>query len=180
MYSFGVSLYKREYEYIDYTQDQLGGSMTLGREFYRHFHASAGVGYVDNQSTINDADTTLINYYIYNDQYKKSSFFASISFDNTDDFYTPREGMKASVNFEYAQLDGDDFNASIYPGGYADIIKPSVKIGLYYGLEDWIDYDLIMRIKGRATYIDRDEYEKLPIAERLFMGGISSVRGFDP
>ncbi|MEN8728058.1 MAG: outer membrane protein assembly factor BamA, partial [Sulfurovum sp.] len=180
MYSFGVSLYKREYEYIDYTQDQLGGSMTLGREFYRHFHASAGVGYVDNQSTINDADTSLINYYIYNDQYKKSSFFASISFDNTDDFYTPREGMKAVVNFEYAQLDGDDFNASIYPGGYADIIKPSVKIGLYYGLEDWIDYDLIMRIKGRATYIDRDEYEKLPIAERLFMGGISSVRGFDP
>ena len=180
MYSFGVSLYKKEYEYIDYTQDQLGGSMTLGREFYRHFHASAGIGYVDNQSTINDVDTTLTNYYIYNDQYKKSSFFASISFDNTDDFYTPREGMKAAVNFEYAQLDGDDFNASIYPGGYADIIKPSVKIGLYYGLEDWIDYDLIMRIKGRATYIDRDEYEKLPIAERLFMGGISSVRGFDP
>ncbi|MBT8343224.1 MAG: outer membrane protein assembly factor BamA, partial [Sulfurovum sp.] len=47
MYSFGVSVYKREYEYIDYTQDQLGGSMTLGRQFYRHINASIGIGYVD-------------------------------------------------------------------------------------------------------------------------------------
>ena len=54
MYSFGLSLYKRDYEYIDYTQDQLGGSMTLGREFFRHFNASLGVGYVDNQSSFND------------------------------------------------------------------------------------------------------------------------------
>ena len=54
MYSMSLSLYKRDYEYIDYTQDQLGGTLSIGREFYRYFHASVGVGYVDNQSTIND------------------------------------------------------------------------------------------------------------------------------
>lgn len=181
MYSFGVSVYKKEYEYIDYTQDQLGGSMTLGREFYRHFHASVGIGYVDNQSTINDSNLTdTINNLIYNDQYKKTSFFTSINFDNTDDFYTPREGVKAVLNIEYAQLDGDDVNTSIYPGGYANLLKPSLKIGFYYGLEDWIDYDLILRLKGRATYINRDKNEKIPIAERLFMGGIRDVRGYNP
>jgi outer membrane protein insertion porin family len=183
MYSFGLSLYKKDYEYIDYTQDQLGGSMTLGRQFYRHINASVGVGYVDNKSTMNDTNSTLIdNYYfnLYNDQYKKTSFFTSISFDNTDDFYTPREGMIATLNLEYAQLDGDDYNATEFPGGYADILKTSAKVGLYYGLEDWIDYDLILRLKGRMTTIESDDDKYLPINERLFMGGIGSVRGYNP
>jgi outer membrane protein insertion porin family len=182
MYSFGLSLYKRDYEYIDYTQDQLGGTMTLGREFYRYFHASVGIGYVDNQSTINDDSnlTDFFNPYLYNDQYEKSSIFASLNFDNTDDFYNAREGMRAAINLEFAQLDGDDYNATTYPGGYADIVKTSAKVGFYYGLEDWIDYDLILRLKGRMTTIESDEDRYIPISEKLFMGGIGSVRGFNP
>jgi outer membrane protein insertion porin family len=35
-------------------------------------------------------------------------------------------------------------------------------------------------VKGRGTYINREDDKKLPTAERLFMGGIGSVRGFDP
>jgi len=180
MYSFGVSFYKREYEYVDYTQDQLGGSMTLGRQFFRHMHGSVGIGYVDNKSTVETLITDIQNAILYNDQYKKASFFLSASYDDTDDFYQPREGVKAVVNFEYASMDGDDYSRIFYPDGYTDILKPSIKVGLYYGLEDWIDYDLILRVKGRATYINRDDNQKLPIAERLFMGGIGSVRGFDP
>lgn len=182
MYSFGLSLYKRDYEYIDYTQDQLGGSMTLGRELYRYFHASVGIGYVDNQSSYND-DANLSDIYdlLYNDQYKKSSLFTAISFDNTDDFYNAREGMRATVNFEYAQLDGDLQGAeSQFYDDYTDTFKTSAKVGFYYGLEDWIDYDLILRLKARATYINRDKDKKLPTGEKLFMGGIGSVRGFDP
>jgi outer membrane protein insertion porin family len=186
MYSFGVSLYKRDYEYIDYTQDQLGGTMSLGREFYRYFHASVGVGYVDNQSTFNDTNLSVDDFYtsfLYNDQYSKGSLFASLSFDNTDDFYTAREGFRAVVNFEYSQLDGTyDVNSTgvIESREYQDFLKTSLKFGAYYGLEDWIDYDLILRLKARATYINRDEKDKLPTAEKLFMGGIGSVRGFNP
>jgi len=180
MYSFGLSFYKRDYEYVDYTQDQLGGTMTVGREFFRYMHGSVGIGYVDNNSDINNIATSVVQSILYNDKYKKISFFLSGSYDNTDDFYQPREGVKAIVNFEYGAMDGDDFNKIFYPDGYADILKPSIKVGLYYGLEDWIDYDLILRVKGRATYINRDKDGKLPTAEKLFMGGIGSVRGFDP
>jgi len=180
MYSMSLSIYKRDYEYIDYTQDSLGGSLSIGREFYRYFHASLGVGYVDNQSTINENATNIIQDFLYNDQYKKTSGFANLSYDNTDDFYTPREGMKAIVNFEYAQLSGDDVNLSVFPGGYGTFVKTSAKIGFYYGLEDLIDYDLILRAKGRFTYISREDGEKLPTAEKLFMGGVGSVRGYDP
>jgi len=180
MYSMSLSVYKKDYEYIDYTQDQLGASLSLGREFYRYFHASLGVGYVDNQSTINEDASNIIQDFLYNDQYKKTSLYAALSFDNTDDFYTPREGMKAVLNFEYAQLDGDDVNLSVFPDGYGDFLKTSGKVGFYYGMEDIIDYDLIFRVKGRFTYMSRNDGEKIPTAERLFMGGIGSVRGYDP
>ena len=180
MYSMSLSLYKRDYEYIDYTQDQLGGTLSVGREFYRYFHASLGVGYVDNKSTINENATNILQDFLYNDQYKKTSALANVSYDNTDDFYTPREGMKAALNFEYAQLDGDDVNLSLFPDGYANFLKTSGKVGFYYGMEDLIDYDLILRAKGRFTYISRDDGEKIPTAEKLFMGGVGSVRGYDP
>jgi len=184
MYSLSTSFYKRDYEYIDYSQDQVGASVSVGREFYRYFHASLGLGYVDNQSKVNnfDANSTInaINSLLYADQYSKVSFYASLNFDNTDDFYVPREGIKAALNFEYAQLSGDDVNLTLFPGGYDDFVKTSGKVGFYYGLEDWIDYDLILRAKARFTYISRDQGSKLPTAEKLFMGGIGSVRGYDP
>lgn len=180
MYSMSVSVYKRDYEYIDYTQDQLGASFSVGREFYRYFNASVGLGYVDNQSTINENASNIFQDFLYNDQYEKTSLFTNLSFDNTDDFYTPREGMKAAINFEYSKLNGDDVNLTLFPGGYDDYLRTSGKIGFYYGMEDIIDYDLILRAKGRFTYISRDEGSKLPTAEKLFMGGIGSVRGYDP
>jgi len=194
-YSLGLSLYKKEYEYVGFTQDQLGGSLTLGREFLRHFHASIGIGYIDNQSERNDINTTFTTYdggtitytedelnRLYGDKYSKTSIYASLSFDNTDDFYTPRSGMIAAINMEFASLDGDaaDVDLTKYPGGYGNYVKTSGKFGLYYGMEDWIDYDLIMRFKARVSSIESGDNEKLPIAEKLFMGGIGSVRGFDP
>jgi len=180
-YSLGLNLYKREYEYIDYTEDSLGASLNLGREFYRHFYGSVGIGYVDNKSKLNDGYSNEVERRIYNDQYTKTSGFLTLRYDDTDDYYLPREGIIASVNGEFASLDGSDYNPETYPEGYGTFTKIHAKFGAYYGMEDMIDYDLILRFKARGTYIARrSEDEKLPVAERLFMGGIGSVRGFDP
>jgi outer membrane protein insertion porin family len=184
MYSLGINFYKRDYEYIDYTQDQLGAGLNIGREFFRHFYGSVGLGYVDNQSTYNDSYDPLggIDSVFYNDQYEKISGFASIKFDNTDDFYTPREGYIASLNMEYAQMDGDMKQENVDRGydEFDDFSKINARFGAYYGMEDLIEYDLILRFKARYTKIISQNDEYIPIAERLFMGGIGSVRGFDP
>ena len=180
MYSLGINFYKRDYEYIDYTQDQTGASMNVGREFLRHFYASVGLGYVDNQSTVNDSFDSTLGVF-YNDQYEKISGLASIKFDNTDDFYLPREGFIAALNFELAQMDGTMTQENIDRGftEFDDFTKLNGRFGAFQGMEDWIDYDLILRAKVRFTKIfGNDEY--IPIAERLFMGGTGSVRGYDP
>ena len=180
LYSLGVSFNKREYDYYDYTEDSLGGSVNVGREFWRHWFASVGIGYLSNNSDYGDNYSNQSYTQIYNDQYDKTSFFASVKFDNTDDFYMPREGFIFSLNSEFAKMDGSDHNATIYPQGYADFTKINAKFGAYYGMNDWIDYDLIFRFKARYTQILADDDQYIPIAERLMMGGIGSVRGYQP
>lgn len=188
MYSLGLSVYKREYEYIDYTQDQLGGTLSVGRQFFRHFYGSLGVGYVDNQSEYNDnsdnpylVETFYDPYGFYNDKYEKTSLYTNVKFDNTDDYYQPREGFIAAMNIEFAQMNGsiDEEDSERY-SGYADFTKYYAKFGAYYGMEDLIDYDLILRAKAKFTTISADEDQYVPIAERLYMGGVGSVRGYEP
>ena len=193
--SLGFSLYKKNYQYPKFIQDQTGGTLTLGREFARYFRTSIGLGYVDNQSERNDNNSTNSGYtdnsgtlteeeinLFYRNKYKKTSLYTSLSFNNTDDFYMPREGMIAAVNFEFAGLSGtlEDSDKEKYPRGYGKYIKSAAKLALYYGLEDWINYDLILRFKAKATNISGNSGEKIPVAEKLFMGGMGSVRGFRP
>ncbi|MFT7824299.1 MAG: outer membrane protein assembly factor BamA [Sulfurimonas sp.] len=183
LYSLGVSLYKKEYEYIDYTQDQLGGSVNIGRQFFRHLYASAGIGYIDNQSKAEDNNESTSTYsgLLYDDQYQKTSLYARVKYDNTDDYYLPREGFIAEANIEFAQMDGDLSSDNLSAGytEYANFTKLSAKFGAFYGMEDLLDYDLILRYKARYSMIfSEDQY--IPVGEKLFMGGIGSVRGYEP
>ncbi len=180
MYSLGVDLYKRDYEYIDYTQDQLGGSVNIGKLLDRHLYGSVGIGYVDNQSSINNDYNTTINDIFYSDKYKKASLFATLKYDNTDDFYVPREGYIALGSVELANMNGD-ITAENQAKGYKEFAKYakfSAKFGAFNGLEKTLDYDLVLRYKARLSVISaNDEY--IPIGEKLFIGGMGSVRGYN-
>ena len=179
-YSFSTSFFVKNYQYIDYTQDQVGASMSVGKKFMRHLYASVGVSYIDNQSKLNDG-ATVVNDFLYMDKYTKTSLLAGVSFDNTDDYYTPREGFIAGLNGEFGSFSGDlePFETKFYTA-YANMSKLNAKFGAYYGLEDMIDYDLIMRFKLRGTVLNHADNEKVPTAERLYMGGVGSVRGYSP
>jgi len=183
-YSLSFSLFTRYYEYIDYTTDQTGGSLMAGRTFLRHFYFSAGVSYMDNSSDINEESALkpdAIQRLLYVDQYKKTSGLIGLNFDNTDNYYVPREGFIASINMEFASFDGDLTPADkIFYDSYSNMTKLYLRFGVFYGLEELIDYDLIMRFKARGTWLEHRSNEKIPTAERLYMGGVGSVRGYSP
>jgi len=180
LYSLGINMYKKEYEYDDYTEDSLGATLNIGRQFYRHIYASVGIGYVDNESKYNDNYNHDVLAVFYDDQYEKISGYASIKWDNTDNYYMPRSGYIASVSGEFASMDGHMKQENIDRGytKFDNFIKVHAKFGAYYGLEDMIDYDMILRFKARYTSILSQDDEYIPIAERLFMGGLGSVRGY--
>ncbi|MFH0709917.1 MAG: outer membrane protein assembly factor BamA [Pseudomonadota bacterium] len=161
-FSGNFSVNSTSTDYTDssgYKVDSQGVSIGTGHRFNRYVSGYLGYGYSNNQY---DTNTTNDPRY---ESYSKSSVSASVSFDSTDDYYVPREGMSFSQSIEKSGLGGD-----------ADFWKSRTSFGLYQGLQKLTDFDLILRYKARFNYAK--DTGKLPISEKFYMGGIGSVRGY--
>ncbi len=171
LYSLSVGIFHQSYEFIDYTKKEKGAYFSVGRKLTRDL--SASVGYVFSDVSYSDyiKNTESSKYNIDYESYKKSAITSSITFDNTDDYYTPRRGYYADLDLEYAGF-GDKKK-------YAHYLKSELKLAAYYGMKDVLNYDLILRAKLRAGYIANKG--NTPRAERLFLGGSSwGIRGYSP
>ncbi len=165
-FSGNFSLYNSDVEYQDYTVTSQGLRAGVGYRFTRYLTGYLGYGYAANQYSDVNTSGILTNSMLFFEDYAKSSATVSLTYDSTDDYYLPREGISASESLEYAGLGGD-----------ADFIKSRTTFNYYYGLQQWIDMDWILRYKGRFYYIFNDTYA--PYAERFFMGSLGSVRGYE-
>ena len=164
-YSLGGAIFANDYDWDDYDEKSYGFSITGGRKLGRYTDAS--LTYYFEKSEIEG----LNQYYAaagYQDgKNLKSSIIPAITFNNTDDYYLPRSGVIASTSLEYAGLGGD-----------IEYTKARGSFNYYFGLRDYIDYDIIFRYKAAAGYI-WETGKKIPINEKLFLGGMKNVRGYD-
>ncbi len=166
-FSGNFSISKSMYEYNDYTTFTEGINVGSGHRFTRHVSGYIGYGYSSNSYDVDSLEaTTAYNYSYYFEDYAKSSITLSVNFDNTDDYYLPREGFTVSQSFEKSGIGAD-----------ANFLKSRTKYNKYYGLEDYIGFDVIARYKSRLNFVADTGY--LPIAERFYMGGLGSVRGYE-
>lgn len=164
-FSGNFSLYQSATDYNDYSTESNGVTVGVGHRFTRHVTGYLGYNYSQNTYSNYDSNITAI-YGYYFENYAKSSVVTSMSFDNTDDYYLPREGVIASQTFEKSGLGAD-----------ADFFKSSTTFNKYNGLKDYVGFDAIFRYKARFNYAMDTGY--LPIAEKYYMGGIGSVRGYE-
>lgn len=101
----------------------------------------------------------------------KSSLTPSISYDNTDDYYFPKNGVIFHLSPEFSLI-----------GGHTKFIKTDMNLGLYYHLQNIIPLDFILRSKTHLGYIfdlgnDEDKYS-LPFSDAYYAGGVGSIRGY--
>jgi len=165
-FSGNFSVFTSDFEYEDYSVMSDGLNMGVGHRFTRYISGHLGYGYSKNKYEIDeDADLTYVDEYLFED-YTKSSVTMSLKYDDTDDFYLPRKGIILSQSIE---------NAGV--GGEAKFIKTRTTFGAYKGLEEWFGFDLIARYKAKINYVHDSGF--LPIAEKFYMGGIGSVRGYE-
>jgi len=181
-YSGSSSVYINETDFDDYTISTKGLSLGLGKRLTRFLSGSLGYSYSESQysdisdilqsSITNDIDQVLF------EDYKKSAITVGLRYNNTDDFYVPRNGISVSSSLEFAGLGGA-------LGGTADFVKNNNTFKAYKGVEEYIGFDLIFRYKLRGSYIYYDDSDplksrtNLPTAERFYMGGVGSVRGYE-
>lgn len=164
-YSAGFNIYNSEYESYDYTEKRFGGSVTLGRQIARYWHAS--VMYQYYSTSMSDLDPNFPDYdYYNNNDFVTSAGTLSLRFNNTDDYYLPRHGMIFGISSQFAGLGGD-----------AEYNKNYMNFSIFQGMEDYINYDLILRYKARLGFFGYDD--KLPVSAKFYMGGVRTVRGYE-
>ncbi len=164
IYSLGGSVYNQKSEFYDYSEKTKGLNLSLGRKIGRYTHTS--LTYVLEKTELYDVSESLEgNPYYEEGEFVKSALIPSIVYNNTDDFYLPRRGFILGASMEYAGIGGDD-----------EYVKYFGNFSYFFGLEDYIDYDLILRYKARVGYIQENGY--LPLNEKFYLGGIRSVRGY--
>lgn len=165
-FSGNFSIFTSDYEYNDYSVLSTGFNTGIGHRFTRYVSGHVGYGFSSNSYDVkDDANLTGINAYLF-ENYTKSSVTISAKFDNTDDFYLPRKGFMLSQSIENAGVGAD-----------ANFIKTRTNFAAFKGLEEYFGFDVIARYKARFYYVKDTGY--LPEAERFYMGGIGSVRGYE-
>ncbi len=165
-FSGNFSIFTSRNEYNDYTVSSEGVNLGSGHRFTRHLSGYLGYSYSANEYEDINTSTINYNYRVFFENYSKSSLTLALTYDNTDDYYLPREGIVLKQSLEYAGLGGD-----------ANFLKSRTSFNYYYGLQDAVNFDLILRYKSRLHIVKERSY--LPLAERFYMGGMGSVRGYE-
>jgi len=164
VYNLGGSIYAEDNSWTNYDEEVLGFNISGGRKIGRY--TTVNLLYTLEETTLSALSQSLIDLGYEEEASLKSSIAPSISYNNTDDYYLPRSGIDASTSLEYAGIGGDQ-----------KFVKNQYRFAYFHGFRDSWDYDLILRYKARFAVVwDNGE---LPLYERLYLGGINSIRGFD-
>jgi outer membrane protein insertion porin family len=152
----------------DLDKETKGFSVSLGRELFRNLNAGASyrLDFIKEKYTYDDDFTKIAGKTYYEDQeYVTSSITPYLKFDNTDDYFFPTKGFKASTSLEFAGLGGD-----------SKYLKSSSQFKYFYSLDDKYDLNWILRYKAQANFlVDNGQINQ---GDSLYLGGVKSLRGF--
>ena len=151
----------------DSTIETKGFSTAVGKQLFRDFYAGARyrLDFVSEDYDYDSTNTVSEDKRYKSQDYVSSSITPYISFDNTDDYYFPREGVKAGTSLEYAGVGGD-----------SKYLKPSAYLKYFYSLEDLTELDWVIRLKTQAKILIDDG--QINQGDSLYLGGPKTLRGY--
>jgi outer membrane protein insertion porin family len=165
-YSAGVDLYHEKIEYFDtYSYKITGGDIRLGKELTDTIRIDAmyKLEYINVYNVADDA-----SFYIKSQAGKKltSAISLSPSMDNRDDYFNPRRGGKHTLFVQNAggPLGGDNYFVKVL------------------GQTSWffpLPLNSTLNLRAQAGMVSGYGGKEIPIYEKFFVGGISTVRGFE-
>lgn len=165
--SLGGSVYRRDASYFsdEYKRKTTGGRLTLGLPLasFTRLNLIYGLDLIDIYDVDDDASAIIKE---EEGDRLKSSFTTELVFDSRDNFFVATRGTRAVLS---AMVAGGPL------AGDTDIYALEASVSQYYPL--WFDHVLQLRgiIAGTDFYGDSD---RVPIFDRLFLGGPRNMRGF--
>ena len=163
--SLGFDVFNTDREYEDFTRAGLGGAFRLGYEFFEHIRGNVMYKYEDVEvsDVENDAPITL-------KAEEGRSTTSSVTFSAVQDTLdNPLYPLRGFLNIASAEI------AGTFLGGDNDFYKLRLDTGWYIPFF----LDTTFHVRGRVGVGYGIGDDALPVFERFFVGGISTVRGFD-
>ncbi|MDP8259367.1 MAG: outer membrane protein assembly factor BamA [Candidatus Aadella gelida] len=169
-YLFGFDLYRDEHNKsgtsgYDYDEIRTGGALRLGKDITDNLNA--GLKYNLEEVKISglpdDAAQDLLDESGSN---VSSRLTSSIQYDTRDSKYSPTKGWLCGASLE---------NAGGFIGGDKDFVKGYIYTTYYHSIIE----NIILELKGRTgTSTAYGDTDKVPIYERFFAGGATTIRGY--
>jgi outer membrane protein insertion porin family len=163
--SFGVDLFSWEREYDDYTKDSKGGAVRFGHPLWEKWRMYESYSYTDT-----DLSDVLPNAsFIIRESEDipiTSAVKASFVRDTRDKLYGASRGSRNSLSVKYA---------GGFLGGDSQFTKAEGSSSWYFPLP----FSTVFHVLGSAGQVWENENRKLPVYERFYLGGMSSIRGYE-
>ena len=165
--SLDVSLFNQRLlfdQQTGFNQDSKGGSIALGRRLYKDLFGNLGYRYERNKifDVEDDAPDTIKDQEGIN---KTGRVSLGLSMDLRNNRFDPTTGFTGSATY---QLAGTFF------GGGNKFNRFNIDLGYYHPLV----WKLIGHIRGNLIVADAYSGKNLPVQERIYLGGTTTVRGF--
>ncbi|MCF7887192.1 MAG: outer membrane protein assembly factor BamA [Candidatus Omnitrophica bacterium] len=167
--SFGFDAYKKGHDQDDdvgyaYSEDVTGGALRLGKRFTDKI--SGRVAYRFENVDISDTEDASQSIKDEDGSNNLSSAEFSLAYDSRDNVFSPRTGIYFSNS---VQLTGS------FLGGDKNFTKYNSRLSLYFPTFNDSVIETRFRIGFADPFSDTDE---VPIYERFFAGGASTIRGY--
>ncbi len=165
--SLGLDLFEHESQYFssEYDQRNLGANITLGKPLgsFNRLNLIYGLEQVDVLNVSSNASELIKQ---EAGKRKKYSLTAEIVHDSRDNFFIATRGNRTILSATGAggPLQGD-----------TDIYSFEARSSQYFPL--WFDH--VLSLRGTASMVNEyGDSDRVPIFDRLFLGGARTVRGF--
>jgi outer membrane protein insertion porin family len=163
-----IDLYNQQQDYDGYNLKTSGLSLGVGKSFGEYVSSSLKFSY-DN-SLVTDITSTApytlqkqLN--SYGDRIITNALSWSLARDSRDFFLDPKTGSRNSVFVEYA---GGPL------GGDPNFLKTIGDSAWYFP----VFWDTVIMFRGRYGYVESLIDKPVPLGERFYVGGPSTLRGF--
>jgi outer membrane protein insertion porin family len=165
--SLGVDLYRHDSRFLsdDYDQRNTGGSVSLARALTRSIRGSLKYAFeeIEVYDLSDDASDRIRE---EEGSRTKSSMTLGLLRDTRDSVFVPTRGNRTSLS---ATLAGGPLGAE------TDLYELEARSSQYIPL--WFGH--VLNIKGWAAVVEEHgDADRVPIFDRLFLGGARTIRGF--
>ncbi|MDD4956980.1 MAG: outer membrane protein assembly factor BamA [Candidatus Omnitrophica bacterium] len=169
-YLFGFDLYRTEYDKsglsgYDYYERRTGGSLRLGKDITDNL--ATGLVYNLEEVKLTDIpDDASADLQAEAGTNTLSRVTWNLTYDTRDNKFSPTKGIVTGMSLE---------NVGGFIGGDKDFVKGTVFLTYYRTIIE----EVVLELKGRGGMAEPyDDTDKIPIYERFFAGGATTIRGY--